>query len=111
MHANLTSSEMAALAAINSKHVSCAGLAGELKVSRAKAASIIASLRKKGIPITSRRDESGWYYEIEASRPDPGLATLIGVGGPGRKDFSESIDEILAEDLSNKSAAKRVKAS
>lgn len=111
MHASLTSSEMATLAAINKQHHSCASLAEELKISRAKAASIIASLRKKKIPITSRRDESGWFYEIEASRPDPGLASLIGAGGPGRENFSESIDELLAEDLSNKSAAKTVKAS
>ena len=105
MFARLSNVELKVVRLITSRHLSCGSLAKELKVSRATAAKLISSLRKKRLRISTRRDAGGWFYELLA-QPDPGLADLIGAGGLGGGDDSTSIDQNLVEHLDDKAQRK-----
>lgn len=109
MFANLDLEELRAIRLIATTHLSCSGLAKEMKVSRATAAKMISELRKKGFYISTTRDSVGWFYRLRANQ-DPGLADLVGVGGRGRRDYSISADEDLLEHLSGQSKKKQIAA-
>jgi len=106
MFVTFSDSEVKTLRLITSRHLSCAALAKELKVSRATAAKIISSLRHKRVPISTRRDSAGWFYEL-LPKPDPDLAGLIGAGGRGGRAYSISVDEDLVEHLGEEASKKQ----
>lgn len=110
MVAELSILDLKIIGLITRKHLSCGLLAKELKVSRATAAKFIASLRKKGFPISATRDANEWFYKIEAQQ-DPELGKVIGTGGRGAKNYSISIDEFLVEQINAGSRKKKAAAS
>jgi len=107
MFADLNQQEFKAIRLIATKHLSCSGLAKEMKVSRATAAKMISELRKKGLYISTTRDSVGWFYQLRAIQ-DPELADLVGAGGRGGRDYSTSVDEDLLEHLSGHTKKKQI---
>src|SRR5262245_43718986 len=110
MVAELSLLDLKIIGLITTKHLSCGLLARELKVSRATAAKLIASLRKKGFPISATRNTKGWFYEIKVQQ-DLELSKLIGAGGRGSKNYSISIDQYLIEQIHAGSRKKKAVAS
>lgn len=106
MFVTLSNLELKVMRLITSAHFSCGSLAEELTVSRATAAKMISSLRKKGLRISTRRDTAGWFYELLA-KPDPGLAGLVGAGGRGGRAYSASIDQDLVEHANDEAKKKQ----
>jgi len=80
MNVKLTMQEMRALRLISEREFSCERLAGALKVSRPTAARIVASLRRKGFRISTRREQGHWSYELMQVR-DNSLKSIIGLSG------------------------------
>jgi len=110
MVTELTVLDLKIIGLINRKHLSCGLLGKELRVSRATAAKFIASLRKKGFPISAKRTAKEWFYEFNPPQ-DPELGKLIGIGGRGGKNYSVSIDEFLLEQINARSRKKKAAAS
>lgn len=59
-----------ALVLLKNKRLNARQLALELKVSRPTAHRIVTELKRRGYPIRSVHEESGWAYEI-TNKPRP----------------------------------------
>jgi len=103
MFAALTDEGIQLLAEINAGRATSTTLASRLRVSRPTVARILASLRKKGIRISSRRTEVGWFYELSPAI-DPRLERIVGMSPLGRKArILKSHDAELVQYLESKS--------
>ncbi len=62
--AKLTPTEEKAYLLIGQRRVGTGALARRLGVSRATAARVLASLRKKGVRVASVREGGAWHFEL-----------------------------------------------
>lgn len=112
MFVTLEDQEIELLAAINSGRATSTVLASRLRVSRPTVARILASLRKKGVRVSSRRTGHGWFYELNPLM-DPQLDRIVGMldHDPSSRNLKPH-DEELIRYLNSKSkkASSKVKA-
>ncbi len=102
MNVDLTLQEMNALKFISTGQLSCQTLAESLKVSRPTAARVVASLRKKGFRVSTRREQTHWRYEILPQKDLSGLEVIGMLGSKAPKEASARLDDYLIDEIEKK---------